>query len=215
MPLMLNSEQQLYLEALKQMDVEGMVQFSTVNHHVEGMDYICLHRAPGLTMKVYLIEEPINPNGGYLVSPHDHRYPFYSTVLNGSLRHHRFAVRKDIDCYEHLPLYTQMRYNPDLRVQGGKPEEFFDAHRLVRLETIEAKVHRAGDEAYFVSPHEIHTLEMINVATPTLIGLMQLNDVHKYSLLYANGPIQFAEERRPSLSELKTLRDRAISLLED
>ena len=69
--------------------LEQMVENSFRNFHAKGFDYLCLQRSPGLTLKAYFFDEL--PGGiAEVVCPHDHRYPFTTTVLSGYMRHYRY-----------------------------------------------------------------------------------------------------------------------------
>jgi hypothetical protein len=67
---------------LIELDHIAAAQNSVINHHVEGMEYLCLHRSDKLTVKLYFIDpERMRQQvpGTYLVTPHTHRYSFEST----------------------------------------------------------------------------------------------------------------------------------------
>lgn len=184
---------------LRQMDPAAMAQHSVLNHHAEGVDYICLHRTPTLTAKLYLIEQPRNPNSGFLVHPHSHRYAFTSTVLCGGLRHIRFFERDGVQWQRHT-------YRAENRSR--------EATRLCGLHAV-AESHVRG-HSYFVAPHEIHTLQMLPRPVPLLIGLLQFSDEQPESDLYlpaGQDEMLYPDSRVPTAEDMRRLRARALELL--
>ena len=59
------------------------------NFHALGLDYLCLLRSPAMTLKAYFYDRDDAPTPE-LVCPHDHRYPFATTVLSGRCDHFRY-----------------------------------------------------------------------------------------------------------------------------
>ena len=70
-------------------DIETICANSFRNFHTKGFDYLCISRTPELTRKVYFFEGDL-ADLPELVIPHDHRYPFVTTVLAGAVRNKRF-----------------------------------------------------------------------------------------------------------------------------
>jgi hypothetical protein len=66
-------------------DIETICAHSYRNFHTKGFDYLCLTRTPELTRKVYFFEGDL-AKLPELVMPHNHRYPFVTTVLAGAVR---------------------------------------------------------------------------------------------------------------------------------
>jgi hypothetical protein len=192
----------LFRVMLEQMDVEAMACHSSINHHVNGMNYLCLSRSEALTVKLYLMEEPRNDNSGFLVNPHSHRYAFSSIVLAGALAHLRF-----------MPSYAT-----DARAWGRYE---YHAETRERTKLCAASLHREVESCpvgtcYFVEPHEIHTLH-VDPASPLLLGLVQFADEGTTSDLYLpmadNGEMAMPQTRRPTVAELSALRGRALGLM--
>jgi hypothetical protein len=192
----------LFQIMLEQMDVETMVRHSSINHHVNGMSYLCLSRTESLTVKLYLMEEPRNDNSGYLVNPHSHRYAFSSIVLFGALAHLRFRPSDHAGDRQ----WDRFEYHAETRERNK-----VGATKLRR----EVESCTAG-ACYFVEPHEIHTLH-VDPAGPLLLGLVQFADQGITSDLYLpagdNGAMVLPQTRRPSVDELAALRDRALELI--
>ncbi|ATI15711.1 hypothetical protein [Bordetella phage vB_BbrM_PHB04] len=186
---------------LEQMDPVEMAQHSTINHHVDGMQYLCLHRSPKLTAKIYLIEQPTNPNSGFLVHPHSHRYPFSSVVLAGQLEHIRFLEMDGAS-------WVRYSYRAESR------QRLYDRACGLLVHRIEP--HHRGS-SYFVQPYEIHTLRMITEpAKPVMIGLMQFADTQPTSELYlpdGMDEVAYPQSRQPTAIEAFALRNRCLELL--
>lgn len=202
--------QLMFLRLLEEMPVAELFRFSTLNHHADGMDYLCLQRDDRVTLKIYLIRN--NPRG-FLINPHSHRYSFLSSLLCGSLRHYLF---KDVNAGTSTDreLWKQYAYLADEPV--GKR---LDLRGLRSLEVVSSMVYQpsTGLDTYYVEPHEIHTLEMIQDRVPTMIGLVQHSDVAATSELYlpAEGGMLLPESRKPTFKEAEALRDECIHILRE
>lgn len=186
---------------LQRMDVQEQARHSTINHHAEGMDYLCLHRSSTLTIKIYLMERPVNTNSGYLVNPHSHRYAFSSALLRGCLHHIRFIEARGDDWGRHSYCSDSKRHTYQ-----------YDT-TLVPYTT---EFHENGS-TYYVDPDEIHTLKLIEHTGPVMIGLMQYADVRERTELYlppGTASVKYPESHRPSSAEMRVLRDRCLDLLE-
>jgi hypothetical protein len=173
-----------------------------MNYHVDGMHYLCLHRSFELTVKMYLIDKPINPNSGFLVHPHSHRYGFSTFVLHGSLEHWRFRADESAhgDWQQYLYRAETRHREPAGRVAlAGKQE------RLT-----------PSEQAYEVTDQEIHTLRCMGDA-PILLGLFQCADTHDTSNLYL--PVDLDDyflqphTYMPTIAETEALRARCLELL--
>lgn len=190
-----------YIELLKRLDCAKMAEHSVINHHVEGMNYICLHRTNELTVKIYMMEKPTNLNSSYLVHPHSHRYGFDSTVLHGSLAHIRF-YKSEGKLYRK---WSEFQYRPESRKLEYNEECAFYCS---------LQWHYPGD-SYYVDSNEIHTLAL-NEEHPVVIGLMQYRDERLSSELYLPpGMLEpvFPRSRKPTASELNSMRERALELI--
>lgn len=186
-------------------ELEVVAANSTINHHANGMDYLCLHRDPlGETVKLYLIEKPMEVvgNSGFLIHPHTHRYPFSTAVLHGAVEHLRFNARHD-KCGD----WTEYAYSGDTR-RLGKPVDCF-------IDPVTREFHEVGGK-YFVDIDEIHTLRMVD-SRPLLLGLVQYPDVDKNSIIYLpeGKNMDFPDSRRPTVEEVIRLRDRCIELIRE
>lgn len=194
---------QFFKQMLLEADAQELTRHSMLNHHADGMDYICLHRSPKLTVKIYLIENPQNRNGGYLVNPHSHRYSFGTTVFYGRLLHYRFGAsptggRIAYDAYRYVAETQSIE----------KGEQVFLSDRC--------EIHdQARNSSYWVDSDEIHTIEVYAGGGPLMFGLVQHQDVATESVLYLRpgDEMRRPQKRVPSIDEYAALRQRALELL--
>ena len=183
---------------LREMDPAEMAAHSIRNHHVEGMDYLCLHRSDKLTIKLYFIDPAvivIEP-GKFLVTPHTHRYSFDSTVLKGTLRHVRFTETRG-------SAYERAVYIPETRSR----EELGEIDLIPSTE-----VYAAGGH-YWNGVSDIHTLLVPHV--PVLLGLVQFSDIWARSTVYVRKAHQmnFPQSTAMTTDEAAMLRERALTML--
>lgn len=181
---------------LRQMDPGEMAQHSIINHHVNGFDYLCLHRSPKLTAKLYIIDPSridLDP-GQYLVAPHTHRYGFETTVLYGSIDHVRFKECSGTQ-WRKSEYFAETRATQDCDICNLNPtvEEFYPGH------------------TYFCSSRDIHTLKV--PSSLVLLGLMQYEDEADSSVVYKKNELTFGDSRAATESEATDLRYKAMRLL--
>lgn len=71
-----------------------IAEHSFENYHALGLDYLCLHRRFGFTVKAYFFDPDRMEHNecGWLVWPHTHRYEFTHYTVAGLIRHHRFTL---------------------------------------------------------------------------------------------------------------------------
>jgi hypothetical protein len=192
-----------FQQLLAEMDPTVTAQHSTINHHVEGMDYLCLHRGDKLTAKLYFIEPKRvkAAPGEFLVTPHSHRYAFQTVVMAGDLTHVRFdKVIGHEGNWEHFGYHAETR--------ARRREGFCD------LSIRSSRVHSFGNylcDSYWVDAHELHTLRVPE--EPVLLGLVQFGDTREQSDIFIKtekkGALEFAASRRPSVDEVIELEKRA------
>jgi len=189
-----------FIRLLDELDCEAAAQHSVLNHHVDGMDYLCLHRSPKLTMKLYFIDTARMfrqvPNT-YLVTPHTHRYAFKSTVLAGRLIHARFCEASGAG-------YDRFQYSPEDR-------SLIDIG-AVGLGVPALELHEAGS-SYWCSTTDIHTL--VVPAGPVLLGLVQFSDTTERSTVYLRkgSRMDYPESRKPTVDEALSLRNHALEMM--
>jgi hypothetical protein len=186
---------------LVELDCAAATQHSIVNHHVAGMDYLCLHRSDKLTVKLYFIDPAFMRQqvpGTYLVTPHTHRYAFESTVLAGNLIHARF---KEVygDTYDRFEYAPETRAKTDIGAIG--------------LETTDLELHNPGSN-YWCGTSDIHTLVVPQSAV--LLGLVQFGDTVPKSTVYLRkgSRMDYPEQRNPLQGEVFRLRNIALEMME-
>jgi hypothetical protein len=200
--------ERFFKQLLIELDAAAAVPHSTINHHVEGLDYLCLHRTDALTAKLYFIEPARTGKqpGAMLIAPHSHRYAFNTTVLAGEIRHERFHVERNA-----FGTWERWSYKAETRAMHNED----DCEIAMRS----GRTHEAGNyirESYWVEPDEVHTL-IVPVA-PVMLGLVQFADTRTQSDIYIpahkNGELHFADSRRPTVGEVETMRARALQALD-
>lgn len=180
--------QKAFKTAIRKLYAPGWLGLSTVedrtylascsylDHHVEGLTYLCLHRDEKTTVKVYLIDSKVANKQGYLVHPHNHRYDFASIVLKGNVGHIRFKRALG------HPTWKEYAFNftdKSLRILCER-----------NLEVQHQELYGPG-QRYYVTTNEIHTLKVnyvFNEGQPVIIGLIQEEDTNDDSRLYIPNP---------------------------
>jgi hypothetical protein len=191
---------QCFKQMLYELDCADAAGNSVINHHTEGMDYLCLHRSSGLTVKLYLIDPARvgKSPGSYLVTPHTHRYSFGTTVLGGRIQHLVFsqAAGDGYDRFGYAPENRERRYAGEIGL------------------AVQSDVMCTPGVDYWVSIFDIHTL--VVPTCPVLLGLVQLGDIVPTSTVYlAKGDeMLFPKPRVPTGREARDLRDRALDMME-
>lgn len=183
---------------LHEMEPEKMAQYSVRNHHVNGLDYLCLHRSEKLTVKLYFIDPDLLPvaKEQFLVTPHTHRYAFESTVLRGNLMHVRFTERPGDE-------YDRALYAPETRTRA--------ARGTVDLKP-QYESHKPG-HTYWCSTSDIHTLLVPEEIV--LLGLVQFADTCADSTVYVRKgrDMAFPLSRPMVPVEAELLRGYALGLI--
>ena len=136
------------------------------NFHVKGFDYICTQRSENLTLKYYFFDGDVSKMPE-VVNPHDHRYDFRTTVLNGSMVDYRFQqVAMDRPFGQ---VFNKFKYMTPLNGGNG-----FTYDGEIRLNRTASKRLENGFQLF--SPAEqIHTISMRE--DHTVIRLEQQRDV--------------------------------------
>jgi hypothetical protein len=157
-------------------DIETICANSYRNFHTRGFDYLCLSRTPELTRKVYFFEGDLH-DLPELVMPHDHRYPFVTTVLAGAVRNKLFwglnvePARELAKMYEEqTQLFDHFEYRTPLN--GGDGFSWVGERRLW---SDERPFHQTRGDHWRSSASAIHTLDIR--CEGTVIMLEQLADV--------------------------------------
>jgi hypothetical protein len=189
----------MFRTMLLELDPIEAAENSILNHHVEGLDYLCLHRSLKLTVKLYLIDpERIAADPcEFLVTPHTHRYAFESTVLSGSLVHDLFEESEG-------QTYARSIYEPETKTRI--------ANGACDLRSKSAFTHLRAS-SYWVGIDDIHTLHV--PAEPVLLGLVQFADTARTSTVYVRygSEMKYPESRKPTSLEVIALRNRAFQMM--
>ncbi|QUT07889.1 hypothetical protein KFK14_11170 [Sphingobium phenoxybenzoativorans] len=148
-------------------DLDTIAANSFRNFHAKGLDYLCLHRSPELTIKAYFydVAGALTPE---VVNPHDHRYPFSTHVLAGASEHLRYYISN------HTPEANYECFHWRTPLLGG---DGFQYLYPIWLAMSSHQRHRAGGKyaSYWCDAEEIHT---IRITQPdTILLLYQHEDV--------------------------------------
>lgn len=147
--------------------IEAIARNSFRNFHALGLDYLCLVRSPSVTIKAYFYDNPkaATPE---VVCPHDHRYPFSTTVLAGQSGHIRYDVGRP-DRFGGAHRYQRFAWRTPLN--GG--DGFIWAGEA-SLAPLCHENYVAGD-SYWCRADEVHTITITR--SDTILLLCQLADV--------------------------------------
>lgn len=196
------------VQLLKELDPEAARESSWLNYHAIGFDYLCLHRSPGLTIKLYMGERIEGcGNGDYLVNPHSHAYTFDTFVLHGAVRNITFSplLMQAGARSEHG--YREFRY--DTASRKTKP---MWPHWMLYPMAQDFDAHTAG---YRLVPDDIHTIE-ISRSMPTCMLLFQYADTCTTTRLFMRGddpPNLAGLYIKPTIPEVYELVQRAKDLI--
>jgi hypothetical protein len=151
------------------MQIEEMIEHSFKDLHVKGFDYVCLRRTPQHTRKVYFFDGRVSQLPD-VVSPHDHRYGFMTTVLAGAMSNSIYAEVPDENC-AHIGGETYNEFEWRTPLNGG--DGFTFKKETVLIET--QRFQYANDESYAMRAEDFHTIRMKQEGT--VIMLDQFEDV--------------------------------------
>lgn len=205
-------------KALEGLNLEKSQQHSQMDHHTPGLNYLNLQRSDKFTLKLYLIEEDIKRNGGYLVYPHTHRYEFNTVVLAGSIGNLIFE-----DVGKKPKKTKQQLWEDDIAGGGDFGAERYEytyedglldvpAKTWLNINTGASAGYNVG-QSYYLKTDEIHTL--VTRGEPTLLCLSQFEDKAKSNHLYLPIGTTLPERtgRTPSMEEMVAMRHRCLELI--
>lgn len=181
--------------------MEDVVQNSFKDYHVRGFDYLCLKRHPSETLKIYFFDGDVS-SMPEVVTPHDHRYDFSTTVLAGRSENVWYQqCRKGIYGVD----FERFEYRSKL----VDPETFGFVHAgTVKLRETNRVAFSVG-QTYDMFHDEIHTIRMVE--NETILALVQFED------RVTDGPTQafFRGGKPPSLDGLyeKFTPDQVLGLM--
>lgn len=133
------------------------------NFHAKGVDYICLHRSPEITIKAYFFDGPVI-GLQEVVCPHDHRYDFATEVLAGGVDN---AVWQEVSLQHNNRGEVHARFAFHTPLNGGVG---FTFEEEVRLRLLGTQPYRPGCR-HMAGFDTIHTLA--NVLPSTVLLLWQ------------------------------------------
>ena len=178
--------------------LDQMMENSYQNFHVKGFDYLCLFRTPSWTRKVYFFEGDITKLPE-IVSPHDHRYNFRTSILLGSCSN---SIYLEND--EYGKVYQEFDWETPLNGGDG-----FKWVKETRLFERRRDFYVPGD-TYFLRHHEMHTIRMHSDETILLLD--------QYTSLVGDTPTKtfHPEKEPPSLDGIyeKFTPDRLLERIE-
>ena len=163
--------------------IEMMVENSFKNFHVKGFDYLCLKRTPEHTRKVYFFDGNVShlPD---VVSPHDHRYDFKTTILCGHMSNSHY-VPDD----EYGEVFNEFEYRTPLNGGDGftfKKEirlreyrrEFFIPHQVYLMQAPEFHTIRMHKEGTIIMLDQYRDVVPVDAPTKTFIGSRKAPDLN-------------------------------------
>lgn len=134
----------LFDSLLDSIDLRVAITHSFRNYHALGLHYVCLHRDPRMTVKLYRFDGAAMNSCDFLVWPHNHAYAFEHWTLYGRIVHHRFRICEGDEWRLH-----------DYQASERKPR----ALARVGLREVEAEVLCAGAH-YALGTDDIHTISL-------------------------------------------------------
>jgi hypothetical protein len=142
--------------------LEGIQADSYTNFHAKGVDYVCLERSPGTSLRVYFFDG-VAP-GVDVVFPHNHRYRFSSLCLAGGLSDREYTETPipGHKSEEHQKFAWRTPLN------GGDGFDWIESAPLwtYRYSWHEAEVYPCP---WYTTPNKIHTISVQRSDTVLLI----------------------------------------------
>lgn len=149
------------------MHIEQMIEHSFRDLHVKGFDYVCLKRTEGHTRKVYFFDGEVSKLPD-VVSPHDHRYDFMTTVLCGAMSNSTYREIESPHASDLWETYNEFEWRTPLN--GGDGFTFKKETKLMETK----RVSYARDASYTMFAEQFHTIRMEQPGT--IIMLDQFHD---------------------------------------
>jgi hypothetical protein len=160
------------------LDIVFAADNSFRDFHAKGVDYICLHRTPALTVKLYLFDPAtlvVAGPGRQVVNPHSHGYNFSTHVLRGGVTNVEY-LRGDGDGWH------EIRYGSPLK--GRRWDQVTGPCSLREI----GRTAYGPSRSYDFDHERIHSIE-VHPETKTALLLFQHADKGKpFTLLYTRAP---------------------------
>jgi hypothetical protein len=150
--------------------LEHAMKHSYRNFHAEGLDYVCLHRTPDLTVKAYFFDGASTANP-QVVHPHTHRYDFATTVLRGGVRNVIYWEEEDFNASDLNVEIRREKFRFYTPLNGGAG---FRWSMTTAMGKQSERVYGPGDR-WVMGYDQIHTL--MDVRPRTILLLHQYKDV--------------------------------------
>ena len=142
-------------------DMDEVLANSYKDFHQKGFDYICLKRSPFETLKLYFFDGDASKLPE-VVSPHDHRYDFGTTVVAGASENVWFLPDEAGERYNAFAYRTPLN--------GG---DGFTFTGEARLRETRRKAFQAGQH-YHMLAEGLHTIRIVE--NETVLFLRQYED---------------------------------------
>lgn len=148
------------------LDIDEVIEASFFDFHVKGFDYICMHRSPERTIKLYFFDGDVTllPE---VVTPHDHRYAFTTKVVCGAVANRTYTTNRRHAARAWRPF---QRFDYRTPLNGG---DGFTWRATEELGLWRSDLYFA-DEQYGMEASQIHTIEIC--APETALLLVQYED---------------------------------------
>lgn len=157
-------------------DVDTVIDNSYKDFHAKGLDYLCLHRSPELTLKAYFFAEGMESQKvGEVINPHDHRYNFLTQCFSGVIENQWYRPPPCWDGEsigdECGPMYDVYEWRTPLLGGTRVGFEYIDSIPLQRHRVSQFKT----GQQYLMQAAEFHTIRVVE--RETCIVLRQYEDV--------------------------------------
>jgi hypothetical protein len=185
------------LQLPARLDLDQVVEHSFKDYHTKGFDYLCLHRSPEETIKLYFFDGDVSKLPE-VVAPHDHRYDFETWVAAGASENVWFT-RSETEG----EVFNWFEYRTKLN--GGDGFTFAGEEQLV--ERNRSRFEKG--ESYYLQADDLHTIRIVQ--PETLLILVQFEDIYPLGKPTST----FCKGNAPSLDGLysKFTTDEVISRL--
>jgi len=152
--------------------MEDVITNSFKDYHVRGFDYLCLKRHWSETIKIYFFDGDVSKLPE-VVTPHDHRYDFSTTVLSGrseNVWYQKLDPLQDHGWGDKSEVFERFEYRSKLVDSTN--------YGFVHAETVGLRETNRYDfgrgETYDMHHDEIHTIRMVK--SETILMLIQFED---------------------------------------
>lgn len=147
-------------------NIDLIIENSYKDFHAKGFDYLCFHRSPEITQKIYFFDGDISQLPE-VVNPHTHRYDFTTWCLSGEVENITYGAPSMIGMGEGT--YQVFEYMTPLNGGNG-----FTHVGEAELAVIDRQTYTPG-AMYSMLHDEIHTIRMVK--NQTILLLNQLADI--------------------------------------